>query len=400
MTGAPRKLRLLYLSSLPARNTTSGALLIHRHLTQASDRFEVFHAHDDSGLPEDAHHLRVPVRPWFLRLQSTRWFKHVWSLNYGLGASVAPGTLDRLCEQVRPDVIVTVSEGGLMAPTRRVAQRRRLPLVTFHHDWASDWLPAPEWIKRLADRQLRALYRASRVNLCVSRNLRRALGPHPDAWFLPPIPEPKPAPTDPHADAAGFQVVYTGVLHNLYREEIEGLARALHRVNATATFRAYGPQPPAGGPLVDGPDEMRAIYGGFLKGEAFERILTRASALLVISPFGAAWQKIARYSFPSKIPEYCRFGKPVIVWGPAGSTSVDWATESGAALVVTDPSPAALVAAVDGLRNDPARIAQLSARATAAARGQFHPARLQSLFESALAFACGLGPRPPANEID
>lgn len=403
MTATAPRPRILYVSSLPAANSTSGALLLHRHFSLAETRFEIFHAHDSLKLAEDVRHFRVPLRPAYRRVQSTRWFKFIWSLNHGLGCSVAPSDLDALVRRLKPEAILTVAEGPLMAPVRRLARRSRLPLVTVFHDWASNWLPAPPWVKRLVDRQIRRLARSSRVNLCVSHAFRAELGPAVESWFLPPIPAAEPTPSthapDVRASVPSFTAVYAGVMHHLYRDEIDGLARALHAQGDTTLLRAYGPQAPAQGILADGPPEARAIYGGFLKGESFERTLSTADALVVISPFGAEWRKIAQFSFPSKIPEYCRFGKPLVLWGPADSTAAEWARVSGAALTVTDPSPVAAANALRRLREAPELRAQLANSAKRAAATTFHPGRLQQVFERSLLYAMGRAERPLDSEI-
>lgn len=399
MTARPR---VLYVSSLLAQNTTSGALLLHRHFSQAEPRFEIFHAHDHATMVEDAHHVRLPLRPLWSRIQSTRWFKFFWSINHALGCSVSPDALDAVVRRLRPEVLVTVGEGPMIPAVRRLAQRTQLPLVSVFHDWASNWLPAAPWVKRLVDRQIRALAQASKVNLCISRAFRIELGSHADSWFLPPIPaSPGTDLQLAHAEretGTGFTAVYAGVMHDLYREEIDGLAGALLATGDTGLLRAYGPHPPSTGLLADGPAETRALYGGFLKGAPFERTLSAADALVVISPFGAGWRKIAQFSFPSKIPEYCRFGKPLLVWGPPDSTAVAWARESGAALVVTDSSPAAAAAALRQLRDTPALQSELAAGAVRAAATTFAPARLQHLFEHSLLYAIGYAERPPEEE--
>ncbi len=285
-----------------------------------------------------------------------------------------------------------------MAVARRLGHRRKLPIVSFFHDWSSTWLPAPRWVKHLVDRQIRRLYCESRVSLPVSPTLRHRLGPHSAAWTLPPIPDEGSLPAP--SCAAPFHIAYAGVFHLLYRAEIEALAVALHEANEATLFRVFGPRLPTYGPLAAGTPVAGRIYGGYLGRDELSAALAGASALLVVSPFAENWREIARFSFPSKIPEYCRFGKPILLWGPPDAASVEWANRTGAALVVSDPRPEAVVAAIHRLRDDTELRARLGAAAARCADTMFHPRRLQGLFESALLYSLGRAPRPPREEIE
>jgi glycosyltransferase involved in cell wall biosynthesis len=109
----------------------------------------------------------------------------------------------------------------------------------------------------------------------------------------------------------------------------------------------------------------------------------------------------ARYSFPSKLTEYCRYERPIVVWGPEFAACVAWARKADGAVVVTDPDPAAVISALDRLAGDPALARRYSDASRRMAETEFNPQTLQAIFESALDRALGrksgLGAAIPAS---
>lgn len=369
---------ILYLSSVPARDETSGALVMHRHLSAAASRFAVHCAHD-VALPQPAPDIHVlPRRALFDRLSNTRYSSVVHGLNAATGLAVASSAIDAVVRQVQPRLILTVGEGSLHIAARRAAWRHGVPLVAIFHDWSPTWLPGSPAVRRLAERQFRRLYRASDVALVVSPALGAALGPHRDCRVLPPIPGE--ARSTPRASAGQpFFALYAGTFQHLYRGEVRALCEAFRSAEAASLLRLHGPAP--GWPAEEAA-VLDGIYRGFLPRAGLEEALASAGALLVAIPF--AWDEIATLSFPSKLTEYCRFRKPIVVWAPPHAAAAQWATTSGAAMLVSSPDPAAVVAAVCELREKPALAQTLADAAGRWADDAFHPARLQAEFEDAL----------------
>jgi hypothetical protein len=58
-------------------------------------------------------------------------------------------------------------------------------------------------------------------------------------------------------------------------------------------------------------------------------------------------------SFPSKLPEYAQFGKPIVIWGPEYCSAIHWGREGDRALCITEASPKVVVAALQNLSVDP-----------------------------------------------
>jgi hypothetical protein len=100
--------------------------------------------------------------------------------------------------------------------------------------------------------------------------------------------------------------------------------------------------------------------------------------------FDAAQRRRTETCFATKLVEYSRAGRPVVIWAPESSAVVQWAKKSNAALCVTDPDGRALLAALARLKKDRALQLELATRMRRAYETEFSPARLQEQFFEAL----------------
>ena len=89
-------------------------------------------------------------------------------------------------------------------------------------------------------------------------------------------------------------------------------------------------------------------------------------------------------NFPSKIPEFAQYGKPLITWGPREASGVKWARDSGQGLIVDKEGPHCLVKALEALANDKSKQARLAKAAQEAALEYFNPKAIQSEFMKSL----------------
>jgi hypothetical protein len=379
-------LRVLYLASLPARPTTSGALVLHRHFSRLGSAFELHQACDAAADPADRNYHELPRRRWFVRMSNTRLFPYVHELHQAVNLGVSRRSIDAVIRRVQPHVLVTVAEGGVAASAADAARRAGLPLVTFLHDWAPGWLRTSRAIRGLAARRFRRLYAASSAVLAVCPELLERLGPHPDAQTLPPLPDDAALG---EIDSNTGPLVYAGVYRHVYHRELRALAETFLAAGAARDLRLCGPGPDWSG----APIGQAGIQRGLLTRSELQTQLAAAGVLLVVSPFDPDWDFIARDSFPSKIPEYCRFGKPLLLWAPAHAASARWVQRTQAAALVTSPDPTAVRQAFQELQADPARRRELAARARAAAAAEFSPARIQQQFEDTLRRVASPRPR-------
>jgi glycosyltransferase involved in cell wall biosynthesis len=124
------------------------------------------------------------------------------------------------------------------------------------------------------------------------------------------------------------------------------------------------------------------IYRGFIPNLMQE--LRNANALLVAMSFNPRDQMRMQTSFPSKIVEYCQFGKPIIIWGPDYSSAVQWGHKHQSALVVTSPLAQDLVKSLQALATQPQEQKRLGNRALEMAREMFNPEKIQQQFLKSL----------------
>ncbi len=380
--------KLLVFSQYALEDGTSGALLLHRHLAAAAPRWEARNAALVGSVPPG---LRLRRRRWHAALASApsrrlQRLANAWDALGGAGLD--PGRFRRILEEHRPDVVLALADGAVAIRAWQAARRRGLPLVVVLHDWYPGGLDVPERLRPAIEGRLRRICRESAVSLSVCEEMRAAAGGGTNARVLYPIPDPDPAGPAAEAPGEAFYALFAGRFDHFLRREMLALAQALREAGRARELAVIGPLPERDAE-ISAVLRRDDIHRGFLKGAELRSALRRAPAHLVICPFGPESRHIARCSFPSKIPEYCPYGRPIVVWGPEDAAAVRWARAGGAALAATDPSPRAVLDALAGLAADPGLRLRLGARAAEEARGRFDPARLRAQFEDALHFAAG-----------
>lgn len=368
-----RRPRLLYVAPRPALPTTSGQVVMHRHLSALGETYEITSAHLESG-------GQLSLSRPYVRLHASRFTRWAETLNVVCSFAVPARQLRPLVAQA--DLVLVVAESPVFAPTVAEARRQGVPVVAIVHDWSPVWLNIPHRLRSLADARFLAACQRCTFTLSVSQELADALGGGPRHRLLYPIPEAAPA-MPPAVPPAGFHAVYAGVFHYFHAGEVSGLCDELLRRNRSDLLRLYGP-PPDWSSAYAQPVRRGNFHAGFAPRAELPGRLAAAGALLVVCPFATQLSPFSKYSFPSKLTEYCRFGRPIVLWGPEYAAAIRWARESRAALVITDPKPAAVAEALLELERQPDLGAQLGQAARAAAATTFAPERLQAIFEDTL----------------
>lgn len=382
-----RRPRLLYVAPRPALPTTSGQIVMHRHLGALGDAFEITSVYyaTEAGATSLPPLKRSRLYTW---LQGSRFHRWSEALNAVFPFAITSRQLRPFVAQA--DLVVVIAESPVFAPAVAAARRRGVPIVAIVHDWSPVWLDVPNRLRSLVDERFRATCQECTVTLSVSQELADALGGGTRHRLLYPVPAATgPAEASAAVSApAAFSAVYAGMFHYFQAGEVAGLCEELIRRNRPELLRLYGP-PPDWSAAYAQPVRRGNFHAGFVAQAELAARLASAGALLVICPFAPHLAAFAKYSFPSKLTEYCRFGRPIVLWGPEHAAAVRWAQQSGSVVVVTDPDPAAVVEALLELERQPARRQQFGEAARAAAETTFSPARLQGVFESALREALG-----------
>jgi glycosyltransferase involved in cell wall biosynthesis len=141
--------------------------------------------------------------------------------------------------------------------------------------------------------------------------------------------------------------------------------------------------------------QERGLWYDFVPEEKLGIWLNTADAFLVTMRFEPHLRRFMETSFPSKLAHYAQFHKPIVIWGPEYCSAVRWARVKDSALCVTDPSPLALVRALETL-NDRER-ERWSAKAREAANDDFNPDKIQRQFLDAIKRAVK---KPAATQSD
>jgi hypothetical protein len=244
------------------------------------------------------------------------------------------------------DAIVTVGYGRLAFVAQHVSRLLQLPLITFFHDWWPDLVVGlTPRLRKLLDANFGRLASHSDLIFPVTRALSDELGGHRNSVILPPIPASVTSSAAAESSVLASKrnnqmLVYAGMLSGTYGKLLRGLAHeSLAEKSGNWSLRLYGPADDwleAEQSLL----EKSGIYRGSLRqGQELDFALGSADALLVVMDFEPQSCRRVRTSFPSKLLDYARFGKPLVTWAPEHSFATCFSREKQLGLVVTDKSP-------------------------------------------------------------
>jgi glycosyltransferase involved in cell wall biosynthesis len=134
-------------------------------------------------------------------------------------------------------------------------------------------------------------------------------------------------------------------------------------------------------------DEAIRLHDVIADDETYFRTLAAADILLLPVNFDPHSVRYIRLSMPTKVPSYLVSGTPVLVYGPAETTQVAYARDTGWGHVVDRPDPALLRAAIRRLASDRPLRETLSATARRVAADRHDAAVVRVGFQAALTAA-------------
>src|SRR5919202_5330 len=385
-------LRIFLISSVVPQNTTAGNVILYRHFSQREE-LSLAIARSESAKPlttDDSQGLlaenivELQANRLLTRLTKTRLSRWANDVRQCFDAFYDVNKLRHHIKEKKPDIILTVAHGELCWLAQHISKEFNIPLVTIFHDWWPDLAYVHSFARGLLTRRFKRLYQQSQLVFCVSEDMRRALGTHPNAQVLFPIPTQsvteKPLATLTREEA--FRVIYAGTLSDIYGPMIQALCTSFQGI-PSIQLKLFGPQPDWPDLLVQ---QLKAdgIYGGFISRDSLVHELGKANALLVALSFNQPDQIRMQTSFPSKLLEYCQFGKPIIIWGPEYCSAVRWGRKHQSALVVTSPLAQDLVKAIQELETQPEEQTRLGNKALEMAQGMFNPEKIQQQFVDSL----------------
>src|SRR6266536_5918750 len=370
------EINVIVVSSIRPEGSTAACVTLHRHLfNRRGIRLHILPA-EHHEIAHGSFHSKIIPR--LMRTSARRWAGDIDYLMHTIlpleKRIVAPPARART-------VVLTLAYHSGCWVAQRYARRYRLPLIVRFDDWWPDIAAVHAPIRKQLERRFLELHRSADLSLCISEGMHKALGPHRNARVILPIPDAEPIRPSKCNDSAGeFRVGYTGNMVD-YSDMLADLAQlAVRQSDVRIEFRGRPRWPQA---LVD---EMRHrhLLHDFEAGAGFDDWLGSFDAYLVVMFFDAAQRRRADTCFATKLVDYSRAGRPVVIWAPETSAVVQWAKKSGAALCVTDPDAHALLASLAQLKRDKALQLELGVRVRRAYETEFSPAGLQQQFMEGL----------------
>lgn len=380
--------KIIVISSVSPQPTGAGQMLLYRHLTQATSwDVHIVPNPDDNK----THRWQTKL---IKRLERTRF--HRWSHDLDIidNGNNWNAIIGNYCQQLSNStrenntIVLTVAHGNGCWAAQRFAQRYQLPLVTIFHDWFPDLPSLHKPFHDFLEKRFQKLYQQSNLTLCVSQGIKDALGSHSNSQVLYPIPAllnkeitKQHQTKNDEQISSRLKVVYFG---NLY-EYGPILAQLLEvtKNHPQIQVQVRGPRPnwPA-----DFRSEMRdrQLWLDFAPREELNDWLASADVFLVVMSFDPALRRRMETSFPSKLPEYAQFGKPIVIWGPEYCSAIHWGKEGDRALCITEASPKVVVAALQNLSMDLSQREHYASQAQLAAQQEFNPVNLQQQFMDAI----------------
>ncbi len=366
------EINVIVISSVRPEKSTAAAVTLRRHLVNRRGiRLHILPAeHHEIG--NGSFHSKIIPR--LMRTSARRWAGDIDYLMH----TTLPLEKRLVAPPARPRTIVlTVAYRSGCWVAQRYARQHRLPLIVRFDDWWPDIAGVHASVRKQLERRFLELYRSADLSLCISEGMLKALGPHRNARVILPIPDVEPISPSTCKDSAGeFRVGYSGNRFD-YSDMLADLAQlAMRQSDIRIEFRGRPRWPQA---LMQ---EMRQrhLLHDFEPGSGFNDWLGSFDAYLVVMFFDAAQRRRTETCFATKLVDYSRAGRPIVIWAPESSAVVQWAKKSGAALCVIDPDAHALLAALACLKRDRALQEELGARARRAYETEFSPAGLQQQF--------------------
>lgn len=369
-------LKVFIISSVRPEPTSAGQVILHRHLTDITGlRYEVYGLEPVLLTPSSA------IRRFMGRLSQSRakriahdfW---VWRDGRWLDA-----LLPTSVPEPSSSVVLTVAQGDVCGAAQRFAQKHRLPLVTFFHDWWPDMAAVHRSFQRHLERRFRDIYQQSQLALCVSEGMRAKLGEHSNAHVLYPIPSKMTKLAETPKRINSLKVLCFGNLH----EYGPMVAEALQELKGHTQIRME-----ARGANPNWSDSLRSemaqegMWHDFAPRDVLQSWIQSADAFLVPMVFDPCMRRRMETSFPSKMVEMAQFGRPLVIWGPEYCSAVLWGRQGNRALCVTDPNPKVLRQELEKLASSSEEFQRLSIAARDATCTDFSAERIQAQFLESL----------------
>jgi len=367
-------MRVILISSVAPSDHSAGHIVLQRHLVDEPEiNLQVCNIEPRKGT------LREVIRRILGRLSRTglnafcQDIMTLWRAGWIDAELPAPEDKDV------PTVVMTVAHQEACYAAMRYAKKHDLPLVTFFHDWWPDIPKVHRPFRRILEKSFLGLYDKSSLALCVSSGMKTELGPHPNSRVLLPIPahvDCQKSDVVAHKDLP-FRLLYAGNLNGYGPMLMKALETLKDHSDIRLEVRGNSSSWPES---IKKEMTKRGLLLPFVSREELMEWLGSADGFLITQSFDPKQQRLMVTNFPSKLPEFAQFGKPLMIWGPNYSSRPIWARERDQALVIDEEDPQYLVQAMEQLCENTDEQKRLAEAAKAASSTCFDPKGIQSDF--------------------
>lgn len=197
-----------------------------------------------------------------------------------------------------------------------------------------------------------------------------------------PIRPPRAEAAKPTRDEAPFEVLVAGSVYWAQSEAVRRVARAVALVDG-ARLTIVGDASLQTDPIEG------ANYEPGLPPDRLADRLARADLLVLALSFEAPYPTVIQTATPARLPEYLASGVPLLVHAPAGSHAAEYVRRSEFGAVVDRPDTAAIVAAIEAVRDDPTAARRRAERARARALSDHDVVHVRHEFAATLRSLAG-----------
>ncbi len=381
--------RVLLLSDEGPQTSSAGGIQLFRLLQAYPPASLLAVSRSDPGESQRlACRYRALSTPWrrFEQSRFNRWKRSLRA--FGCVPPVPLGRVTRLLDGFDPELVVCVMQHACYYDAAwRFARLRCLPLVVIVHDVNEQFEPVLPFAVGAMRRLDGAFYRYASRRLCISPEMegfcRELYGAPGDVLYPIRGGDLSPRPVGEARilkRALHLTVGFVGNLNYGYGDE---LLRLLPEFRASGTRLVLFSNPPGAScaALLSARDIVD--FRGFAPAaEAWSAVKAECDAVILPYPNPAGkLERLYRFHFPSKLPEYLALGMPVIVTGPQYATGVAWALRNpGSSMVWTGTEPGEFGRQLVKLRDDAERRLLLAEGGLKAGAVAFDPVLIEADF--------------------
>ena len=384
------KPKIIVISSVTPEPTSAGQIVLYRHLSQLVGWDVNVIANPYQTKNATNHRWQTKL---IRRLEYTRFHRFCYDfqlIDHGKSWSNMIDNEQKYFDNQKNQtinnhntIVLTVAHGDACWAAQDFAQKYNLPLVSIFHDWWPDipniHAPLRYWLKQ----KFQQLYSKSALALCVSEGMQNALGKHINSKVIYPIPAKIHISLEsanskreyPSPDL--LKVVYSGNLYD-YADDLANLL-SLTKNNSKIQVQVRGSNPNW---KAEFKQEMRdrGLWLDFAPRHELTQWLASANAFLVVMSFDPALRRRMETSFPSKLPEYAQFGKPLVIWGPEYCSAIQWGLKGDRAICITDENPQVLISVLEKIKDSSEQQIYYAKQSKIAAQTEFNPCIIQDEF--------------------